>query len=210
MDELIRKTLDGDADSWDRLWARLEPMVWALTGRGRLTGRLSQRRSDREAVRDEVKAHLKAKRFAALRRYVEAADRRSKSSDLKTWLATITTRKALDRAKSDSERRSERPRSKSGRESDGDRRPLRNATPQQVDAAMAMLGRAREALDQDEVAALHLWLQGGRLLEVGEALGLDEAQESARLIRTALGKLRSRRKDASEDRAGADATGGGR
>src|SRR5262245_57671102 len=102
MRAIIEKTIAGDAAAWKTLWGRVEPRVWALTGRARLTGMLARREDERRNICLAVMERLAADDFRRLRAYLEhvrgcfAASSPEEERHFGAWIATVATRVALD------------------------------------------------------------------------------------------------------------------
>lgn len=190
VDELLRRALDGDERGWEALWAEIRPQVFALTGRGRLTGRLSQQPASRRLVRDRVAERLAADDGARLRRYAVAAEAREGSTSFAAWLATVTTRAALDHSWADDGAAPSTP----APTDDSRREPeaTKGGHPALLLTAAEMLVGARRLLGRPEFALLHLWLQGATPDELAQALELDDRSEAAGGLYRAITVLRER------------------
>lgn len=194
---LITRVLEGDAQAWHELWSLCEPTVWAITGKWQLVGPLSRREDERGNIVVDVMARLRADRWKRLRLYAESAALRPGSS-FKSWLATVTTRAAIDyvRAHPEYEDRRATDASKSRwipvvASDEMDRRaalsdPLRDATVSEI------LSWARASLSADQLSALSLWLEGEDHGAIAKRLGLGEGVDADRLVRAGLKRLRDR------------------
>lgn len=168
--------------------------MWAITGKRRLVGRLADDEDERRNIVMRVMERLTENDFRRLRRFQETA---KPGSSFKAWLATVTTRVAVDYVRSHPEsfgrERTERGwvDVRSWQEGDDMRGP-RAPDPERLVAAQQLLDRARAELDRDALAALYLWLTGEDFGHIAERVGLEDADAGRRLVRRALKRLRDR------------------
>jgi DNA-directed RNA polymerase specialized sigma24 family protein len=202
---LADRAASGDGAAWRELWRAVEPTIWAITGKWQFTGPLSRRDDERRDIVVDVMERLRADDFRRLRGFLDTIPARGGS--LKTWLATVTARAAIDHVRAHTEYLD--PRGNKG-ETSGEPRwvtvvpmpdrelPHPFGDPERVATAFVLLDRARKDLEADQLAALYVWLHGGGHGEIAERLGLASARDADRLVRAALKRLRDRYAGASE------------
>ena len=205
LEPLVRKVVGGDARAWQELWVAIEPTVWAITGRWQLTGKLAGRDDDRRDIVVRVMERLREDRFRRLRSYLASADARAAGS-LKTWLATVTARAAIDHVRAHPEYTDvRRPAPVTADPETTEIRsrwvpivPLHDepdgepADPTEVMTATRLLEKARGELRSDQLQALYLWLSGHDHAEIADRLELATPRDADRLVRAALKRMRDR------------------
>jgi hypothetical protein len=197
LEDLVDGTLGGSVDAWQALWLAVEPLLWDLTARFRLTSRLCRSEEDRRNIVLGVMERLHADDFRRLRRFRasldESGDRRG--GGFEPWLATMAARAAVSylRAHPEYARGADH-----GRSRWVELEPMptdledARADPARDVAASSLLAEARRILRQDQLEALLLWLSGRDHAEMAQGLGLDGEAAADRLVRSALKRLRNR------------------
>lgn len=203
---LVRRVVGGDAAAWQTLWVAVEPTVWAITGKWQLTGPLARRDDERRDIVVKVMERLREDGFRRLKAYLASIDA-SSSGSLRTWLATVTARTAIDHVRAHAEYTDVRRTSPAARDAETtevrsrwvpivpmpDAEPASAAAdPTEIMTAAHLLERARGELRSDQLEALYLWLQGHDHSEIADRLELAGSRDAERLVRAALKRLRDR------------------
>jgi DNA-directed RNA polymerase specialized sigma24 family protein len=193
---LIAASCAGDELAWQRLWAWLDPRLFAMV-RGFRMGRISHGEDEPRAVVLEVMARLREDDFRRLRLFAEGR-RRDQGLGLLPWLKVVAKRVAIDLLRA-------HPNYVGGRRGRGDT-PGRWRDPQSLPApslmpgerppvtrdgtARQMLAHAAKVLPPQQYQALMLKTRGDDAAEIARALGLGDAAEAERMVRAALERLR--------------------
>ncbi len=201
LESLVESAAAGDEQSWQRLWAAIEPRLSQIVAQPRFLGRLGQREDDRRNVIVDVLARLRADNFHRLRIYL---DTRTINPALKfmTWLRVVTKRVGIDYLRGHPDyidRRRDPDRGSapgewveagtlpSGSKLQGERPPVTNRG-----TAQQLLCYAAGAIPETQRRALELWVQSESYDEIARALELDDASAAERMVRAAIERLRRR------------------
>jgi len=191
---LVARSRDGDEQAWANLWLALAPMVDTVARRWRVTGRLSQCPDQRRDIVLRVMGELRRDGFRLLAKLGERLARGDGS--FRGWLWAFARNSAIDHVQ-------EHPEYLGARE--GEARRWANHVPlpealederpplsRQIEVRR-ILARSREVLDPAQLDALDRWLQGDAFAEIAVALQRGGgAEAAARLVRSAVERLRSR------------------
>lgn len=191
--ELAARVLGGDARAWHAFWQRVEPRVWALTGRWQITGPLCRSADDRREIVLRVMARLREGGFRRLRAFAQSPGGRSEAA-LGAWLHTVATRVAVDYARAHPEHvgRSDKARWVKLVPIDDVPPPLTDQDLAAHTTVLRLLERARDELSVQQLSALSLWLDGESNETLAERLGVATPAEAQRVLRAALKRLRDR------------------
>ena len=194
--------LSGEAAAWHELWRRVEPVVWAVSGKWQVSVRLQE---PRRPTRNRV-ARDGALREGDFRGCAYSLHRRTASSDsaFRAWLATVAIRVAIDHVRAHPEHVD--PRGRRGDERWAQLVPLDTA-PELRDegdlngrtTALRLLEHARKELSVEQLTALHLWLEGVAHAAIAKRLKLEDERAAVRVVRAALKRLRDRYREARSD-----------
>lgn len=185
----------GDVDAWHELWAVAEGVIWAVTGNPRIFGPLARRQDDRREVVVRVMHRLREDDFARLRTFLDEAGARAERA-FRPWLVVLTTRAAIDHLRAHEHYRDRRGGDRTSRwivvtqldEGAGElERPIGI---EDIATARKALRYAKDALRDDQCAALEAWLEGRDADEIAQRLGLSDREAAKRLVRSSLKRLR--------------------
>jgi DNA-directed RNA polymerase specialized sigma24 family protein len=192
---LAARAVDGQPAAWRALWSRLEPLVWGLTGKWQILGPLCRRSEDRRNVVVAVMERLRQGGFRRLRAFL-ASERASDERVLRAWVATVTTRVAIDYARAHDECVDPRGRRGQARWVElvplGETDASAGLDPARHAQVLRVLERARTELRADQLQALAAWLEGEDARGIAARLGLDDDDAARRTLRSALKRLRDR------------------
>jgi DNA-directed RNA polymerase specialized sigma24 family protein len=134
--------------------------------------------------------------FRRLRLYLASAERGGQGS-FHAWVVTVTTRSAISY-----HRAHKRDHFRSHPTSDDIGPGVDSYKAIKEIEAREVLEKARGYLEETQLAALLLWLEGWDPCEIAEQLELEDGSSAARLVHAALWRLRARlrgRNDIRED-----------
>src|SRR5688572_17162074 len=95
---LLERVLRGEASAWHELWRRSEPLIWGVTGKWQVAGPLCKNSDERREIVLRVMERLREGDFRRLRAFAASAGGGSDAA-FRAWLATVTTRVAIDRVR---------------------------------------------------------------------------------------------------------------
>ncbi|GMV17371.1 MAG: hypothetical protein HS104_11825 [Polyangiaceae bacterium] len=190
---LALRVLDGDTPAWHALWRRVEPRIWALTGRWQITGPLCKSPDDRREIVLKVMAKLREGGFRRLRAFVTSAGGKSEAA-FAAWLHTVATRVAVDYTRAHPEHvgRGEQARWVRLVPIDDVPPPIADRDLARHATVLRVLERARDDLSVQQLTALSLWLDGESNETIAERLGSATPAAAERALRAALKRLRDR------------------
>jgi DNA-directed RNA polymerase specialized sigma24 family protein len=200
LESMVAAAAGGDEAAWQRLWSALAPRLAGLLRNPRLLGRMYLSDDLRRDIEVEVMARLHGDGCRRLRRYLTM---RAARPDLRfmPWLIVVAKRVAIDCRRRHPDyvdrRREQRgigsaagrwvvartlpPSSRLG----GARPPVTNRA-----AAAELAVMAAALLPPLQQAALALWIDGATFAAIAARLDLDGAAAAARLVRSAIERLR--------------------
>jgi DNA-directed RNA polymerase specialized sigma24 family protein len=180
---LVARTRAGDERAWHALWLALEPVIERAAGSFRSAGRLSRCPDARQDVVVRVMGELRSDGF---RRLVELAERLARrDGSHRGWLLRVARNAAVSQVRKHAEYL--------GPVEGGGRRwackvALSESPEEACEPVMPwiegheVLARSGDVLD--------LWLRGADFDEIAAELDVEGAAAAARLVRSAVQRLR--------------------
>ena len=195
LDDLVKKSLDGDRTAWTELWLALLPLVQTIAGRARVTGRLAASADEQSSVALRFMGELRKDGSRLLRELSSRLAQRDGS--YRRWLAQIAIHTAISHVRAHPEYLGSVAPEAGGRWAKHVPldETLEEEAPDPVRAIEAhrILACSREELDPAQHDALCRWLRREDFDEIAVGLHLDGGSEAARhLVRSALKRLRVR------------------
>jgi DNA-directed RNA polymerase specialized sigma24 family protein len=198
IEALVSSVAAGDEDAWRQLWHRLEARLWRLVRKRTFPGRQPRHDDDCRDVVVAIMARLRQHRFARIRRYLASRSANPHLSFIR-WVIVVAKRVAIDcvRGHPDYVDRRRAAAGPSGVWIRSVPLPHGDLAGDAVSVITAVTARqimsyAAGALSDPQRRALELWTEQLTHDEIARALALERPAEAARLVHSALARLRRR------------------
>lgn len=198
----VPRVISGDAQAWEALVVRLEPLLLELLRRSRTLGPMRHNVDDCRAVMISVLERLSKEDFRGLHLFLSWS-KANPGKDFGDWIRIVTVNIARDHVSSRlggagaGAAEDEAPLNKrmlntlaSLLPSDDDHRLAFRPSMTSVQTARELLEYAALALESVQLRALRRWMDGASFEELASELGLSSPRDADKLVRAALARLR--------------------